>query len=108
MDDLRPIGRAGTRHAPAPRAARRRATGVDHVHEAEAAYLHQLGWKTNRSAPMAELRRAFVEAARLRAAGKPLPEPNKVRSPWDPAYAIRRSAWHALDHAWEIEDRAKG
>ena len=24
---------------------------------------------------------------------------------WPVAYAIRRTAWHALDHAWEIEDR---
>jgi len=24
---------------------------------------------------------------------------------WPAPYAIRRSAWHALDHAWEIEDR---
>jgi len=24
---------------------------------------------------------------------------------WPPAYAIRRMAWHALDHAWEMEDR---
>lgn len=24
---------------------------------------------------------------------------------WPPAYAARRTAWHALDHAWEIEDR---
>ena len=79
---------------------------VEHVREAEGAYLHQLGWKTDRSAPMEELRRAFVEAVRLRSAGKPFPEPNKVRSPWDPPYAIRRSAWHALDHAWEIEDRS--
>lgn len=25
---------------------------------------------------------------------------------WPPAYFVRRVAWHALDHAWEIEDRA--
>ena len=81
---------------------------VEHVREAEAAYLHQLGWKTDRSASMADLRRAFVEALRLRAAGREIPEANKVRSPWEPAYAIRRSAWHAVDHAWEIEDRATG
>jgi hypothetical protein len=81
---------------------------VEHVREAEGAYLHQLGWKTDRHAPMAELRLAFVEAATLRAAGTPLPHPNRVRTPWDPAYAIRRSAWHALDHAWEIEDRLTG
>jgi hypothetical protein len=24
---------------------------------------------------------------------------------WPVAYAARRTAWHALDHAWEIEDR---
>ena len=24
---------------------------------------------------------------------------------WPPRYAARRIAWHALDHAWEIEDR---
>jgi hypothetical protein len=24
---------------------------------------------------------------------------------WPVAYAVRRTAWHALDHAWEIEDR---
>jgi hypothetical protein len=24
---------------------------------------------------------------------------------WPVAYAIRRIAWHALDHAWEMEDR---
>lgn len=79
---------------------------VEHVREADAAYLHQLGWRTDRHAPMADLRRALIVALRLRAAGRELPEPNRVRSPWEPAYAIRRSAWHALDHAWEIEDRS--
>ena len=78
---------------------------TDHVREAEAAYLHQLGWKVPRDATMTSLRDAFVRAIRLRAGDEPLPEPNKVRRPWGPRYAIRRSAWHALDHAWEIEDR---
>lgn len=80
---------------------------VEHVHEAEAAYLHQLGWKVRTPRPpMADLRRSFVEAVRLRYAGTPFPEPNKVHAPWESRYAIRRSAWHALDHAWEIEDRS--
>ena len=26
---------------------------------------------------------------------------------WPPRYAARRIAWHALDHAWEIEDRTE-
>jgi hypothetical protein len=78
---------------------------IDHVREAEAAYLHQLGWKVPGTASMDELREWFAEAVRLRAAGEPIPVPNKVRHPWNPRYAVRRSAWHALDHAWEIEDR---
>jgi hypothetical protein len=24
---------------------------------------------------------------------------------WSVRYFVRRTAWHALDHAWEIEDR---
>jgi hypothetical protein len=26
---------------------------------------------------------------------------------WPPRYAAGRIAWHALDHAWEIEDRSE-
>jgi len=33
----------------------------------------------------------------------PLKAPGKR---WPPRYAARRIAWHALDHAWEIEDRS--
>jgi hypothetical protein len=80
---------------------------VEHVREAESAYVHQLGTKASGQS-MPELRRSFVEALRLLAAGEALPTPNKVKRPWTPRYAIRRSAWHALDHAWEIEDRSPG
>jgi hypothetical protein len=79
---------------------------VDHVREAEAAYVHQLGVKVGGGASMGDLRTAFVEAVERIAADGALPEPNRVKKPWSPRYAIRRSAWHALDHAWEIEDRA--
>jgi hypothetical protein len=73
--------------------------------EAEAAYLHQLGTKVA-GRETAELRRDFVETLAAHAGGRPLPRPNKVRRPWGSRYAVRRSAWHALDHAWEIEDRS--
>ena len=97
----------GTRLRLGPRGGGRQVPKmVEHVREAEAAYTHQIGVKVRRDASMADLRAAFVEGLALVAAGKPLPEPNKVRKPWSPRYAIRRSAWHALDHAWEIEDRA--
>ena len=29
------------------------------------------------------------------------------KKPWTPRYTVRRSAWHVLDHAWEIEDRSR-
>ncbi len=80
---------------------------VEHVREAESAYVHQLGTKAS-GQKIDELRRSFVEALRLLAGGEELPAPNKVKKPWTPRYAIRRSAWHALDHAWEIEDRSPG
>jgi hypothetical protein len=81
---------------------------IAHLHEADEGYLHALGTKgPGGSASIDELRRAFVDAVTARAAGRPLENPNKVRRPWSARYAIRRSAWHALDHAWEIEDRSR-
>jgi hypothetical protein len=79
---------------------------TEHVREAEAAYLHQLGSRAPRQGSMDELRTAFVAALTARATDEPVPDANKVRKPWSPRYAARRSAWHALDHAWEIEDRS--
>jgi hypothetical protein len=29
-----------------------------------------------------------------------------VEKGWPQRYAARRIAWHALDHAWEIQDRS--
>ena len=78
---------------------------VEHVREAEAAYLHQLGTKVAKRS-MEALRRDVVETLAARAEGRPLVRPNEVQRPWEPRYAVRRSAWHALDHAWEIEDRS--
>jgi hypothetical protein len=53
-------------------------------------------------------RKAFVEALWTRHRGR-LPDsgPRGGRR-WTARYAIRRAAWHALDHAWEIEDRLEG
>ena len=86
---------------------------VGHVLEAEEAYLHQLGSKRPKlakdasvAARMAAVRDAALAALAARARGEPLPDPNTVKKAWSPRYFVRRSAWHALDHAWEIEDRA--
>jgi len=42
---------------------------------------------------------------RRRRGEEPPPNPRRTKPLWSPRFAIRRSAWHALDHAWEIEDR---
>jgi len=86
---------------------------IDHVVEADQAYLRRLAWVHKPGGgdnPVEELRRtqqAIVEALEGAVAGE-LPE----RGPrggilWPPRYFIRRVAWHVLDHAWEIEDRMK-
>jgi hypothetical protein len=85
---------------------------VDHVREAEEAYVVQLGAKRTvmeRGIGDATARRraAVLDVLARKAAGKPLPDPNAVGKPWNPRYFVRRTAWHVLDHAWEIEDRAR-
>lgn len=79
-----------------------------HVVEAEVAYLGQLGSKPPRTAakdPMAAVRTAALATLDAVANGRSIENPRNTQRPWSPRYFIRRSAWHALDHAWEIEDR---
>ena len=79
-----------------PRGGGRDTAGViSHVREAERAYASKLGirvaprtsWEQQRSA----LGNVLATGAR---GGK-----------WPPGYAMRRIAWHVLDHAWEIQDK---
>ena len=84
---------------------------VAHVLEADRAYLSRLGGRHGKNeradleAEMAAVRRGLVDAIAARTRGDPLPEGRRSRTVWTPRYGVRRSAWHALDHAWEIEDR---
>ena len=85
---------------------------IEHVREAEVAYLGQLGSRAPAAAdetsskPMALLRRAFADVLTAVATGQPVENPRDTRKPWTPRYTVRRAAWHVLDHAWEIEDRS--
>jgi hypothetical protein len=85
---------------------------VDHVLNAEAAYLSQLG--APRYKPGDETgpevlrwsREAVLNGLDAGAHGE-LPR----RGPrgglrWTPRYFVRRAAWHVLDHDWELEDRS--
>lgn len=76
---------------------------VEHVLRAEHAYLRKAGLRLPMPADRAgfdELRERFLDL--LRAPGE---APSGAPSGWPLPYAVRRVAWHALDHAWEIEDR---
>jgi hypothetical protein len=76
-----------------------------HVHEAQAGYLSAVGGKAQAGASWSEVQRDFIAALRQRNAGE-LPDFGpRGGERWPAMFAIRRSAWHALDHAWEIEDR---
>ena len=84
-----------------------------HVVDAESAYLRSVGGTFKRderadlAAEAARLRAEILETLSARARGEPPPEnPRRKAKPWTPRYFVRRTAWHALDHAWEIEDRA--
>jgi hypothetical protein len=73
-----------------------------HVDEADAAYVSVLGLKhkpDDRPGVLA-MRRAVLEILGQPSDGSPI-----AGREWPPRYAARRIAWHALDHAWEIEDR---
>jgi hypothetical protein len=77
---------------------------VDHVLGAETMYARKLGLRLKQpaaadGAAVREHRNAIV--AGIRAGTRGITEGG-----WPARYAARRIAWHALDHAWEIEDRS--
>lgn len=96
-----------------PRGGGRDLTGVyGHVVRAEASYLRKIGGKppsfdeADRAAATA-LRAAVTDAMR-RAVSDGIPERGpRGGAMWSLRYFVGRAAWHVLDHAWEIEDRAE-
>lgn len=80
---------------------------VGHVLEADHAYARELGIRLpephagEREAIEAE-RAAVLGILRQQSDGGGLAERR-----WTQRYAARRIAWHALDHAWEMEDRSE-
>lgn len=78
---------------------------IEHVLNAESAYAPKIGLKLGQpdigdAKAIKAFRDAILSAVR-ESAGECAQE-----TKWPPRYAARRIAWHALDHAWEIEDRS--
>ncbi|HYU56835.1 MAG TPA: DinB family protein [Actinomycetota bacterium] len=108
-------GAAGRELRKGPRGGGRSLAGiVRHVVEAEEGYLNALGWKPPKAGRgafaerMADVRGAVLEGLAASARGEIAPRGPRGGVRWRPRYFVRRVAWHALDHAWEIEDRMMG
>ena len=96
-----------------PRGGGRDLDGIlRHVWESEIAYLNQLGGKfqggqkqVNPREGFDALHRTILTALGAAARGElPLVGPRGGKR-WTPRFYVRYSAWHLLDHTWEIEDR---
>jgi hypothetical protein len=79
---------------------------VGHVMGADGAYAREIGLKARElgfddRAEYQALRAHMLEVLRQPSDGSPL-----AGRKWTARYAARRIAWHALDHAWEMQDRS--
>ena len=79
---------------------------VGHVNEADWYYAREMGIRERQPATgdrtaVDALRATMLAILRQPSDGHPLADRR-----WPVRYAARRIAWHALDHAWEIEDRS--
>jgi hypothetical protein len=80
---------------------------IGHVVAADHAYAHEIGVRVpdpgwdDRPAIEA-MRAAMLDVLEQPSDGSPLADRK-----WTARYAAGRIAWHALDHAWEMEDRAE-
>ena len=85
-----------------------------HVLGADEGYLAALGWKL-KNRPIGEpavglsrVRQETLEALASSARGEIPAQGPRGGTRWSARYFVRRTAWHVLDHAWEIEDRLMG
>jgi hypothetical protein len=67
-----------------------------HVREAERHYGSKVGRRIAPRTPWPEQREVLSGALRE----------GPSDAGWSARYALRRLAWHVLDHAWEIEDKS--
>ena len=76
-----------------------------HVSESDWYYAKEIGVRVPDpgldDAAIAEMRAAMLVVLRAPSDGGPL-----AGRRWTARYAAHRIAWHALDHAWEMEDRS--
>jgi hypothetical protein len=85
---------------------------IDHVYEAELAYLYRLGGALSAQEKKVDplqgfptLRRAVLDTLGPAARSELPREGPRGGKRWSARFYVRYAAWHLLDHTWEIEDR---
>ncbi|HNP72191.1 MAG TPA: hypothetical protein PKK15_13815 [Kouleothrix sp.] len=88
---------------------------VEHVLGAEAGYISRLGIKLGKhdepatfARRMEQIQQQAFEALAAHARGEAPKQGPRGGEIWTARRFARRSAWHILDHVWEIEDRVEG
>jgi hypothetical protein len=76
-----------------------------HVIEAERVYARKIGvqhkpYEVKDLSALKAMRDEIAAMLSKPSTGEPL-----ISSGWNASYAVRRMAWHVVDHLWEIEDR---
>ncbi len=76
-----------------------------HVVEVERVYARKIGvrhkpFDVNDLSALKAMREEIVTVLSKPSNGEPL-----VAGGWNASYAVRRTAWHVVDHIWEMEDR---
>jgi hypothetical protein len=85
---------------------------IEHVRGVDASYLTSLGGvlppseEHTPSQALMPLRQAILTQLLAAVSGEVPARGPRGGVRWAPRYFVRRLAWHELDHAWEIEDRA--
>jgi hypothetical protein len=74
---------------------------VRHVVEAERAYASKFGVRHRPFDPADHAARNAMRAELATSLRTGSPDQS-----WSATYALRRAAWHVLDHAWEIQDKS--
>jgi hypothetical protein len=97
----------GTRLATGPRGGGRDLARIlEHVIGAEGSYLRMISGTLEKDEQAdRDAERKAVLTALAAAARDGVPPSPRGGKRWTPRYFVRRSVWHVLDHAWELEDR---
>jgi hypothetical protein len=80
---------------------------IAHVIESDHYYAREIGVRTPEPDPKDPKAVTAERTAILEVLGQPSDGSPLADRKWTLRYAARRIAWHALDHAWEMEDRSE-